>query len=112
MNDRRLALTRRAAGYNQYQFAAKLHYSRSTVSNAEIGHPDVARRFWVACDRVLGSGCYFTQAFEEIYAGEHRDRPPVQFVVLNNEDIWKSIWRLMVLVVDLDDRRPPRPHRR
>lgn len=109
---RQLALTRRAAGYNQYQFAAKLKcYSRSTVSNAETGHPDVARNFWVACDKALGSGGYFTQAFNEIYADEHQDRPPAQFVVVNNEDIWKSIWRVMVMAADIEDRRPPRPRR-
>lgn len=52
---RQLALTRKAAGYNQYQFAAKLHYSRSTVSNAEIGHPDVARRFCGGCPSAVAS---------------------------------------------------------
>jgi transcriptional regulator with XRE-family HTH domain len=47
---RRLAGARKAAGYTQQQLSAAAGYSRSTVSNAEIGHPDVARVFWERCD--------------------------------------------------------------
>jgi len=67
---RRLAVARKAAGYTQERLAAATGYSRSTVSNAEIGHPDVARVFWVRCDELLQSGRAFEQAFEQVRAAE------------------------------------------
>jgi DNA-binding XRE family transcriptional regulator len=67
---RRLAAARRAAGYTQQRLAAATGYSRSTVSNAEIGHPDVAQVFWVRCDEILNSGRTFGLAFEQVRAAE------------------------------------------
>jgi hypothetical protein len=52
------------------EFAALIPFSRSTVSNAEIGHPDVGRRFWESCDQVLRVGESFTLAFDRIKALE------------------------------------------
>jgi len=69
---RQLAAARKAAGYTQGGLAAALGYSRSTVSNAEIGHPDVARAFWAGCDRVLRNGRAFTTAFDQLKAAERR----------------------------------------
>jgi DNA-binding XRE family transcriptional regulator len=69
---RRLAAARKAAGYTQQQLAAAAGYSRSTVSNAEIGHPDVARTFWARCDEVLKSGQAYTLAFDQVRAIELR----------------------------------------
>jgi transcriptional regulator with XRE-family HTH domain len=65
-----LAAARKAAGYTQHQLALATGYSRSTVSNAEIGHPDVARLFWVRCDKVLKSGRTYELAFEKIRTAE------------------------------------------
>jgi DNA-binding XRE family transcriptional regulator len=67
---RRLAAARKAAGLTQQRLAAATGYSRSTVSNAEIGHPDVARVFWVRCDEILKSGRAFELAFEQVRAAE------------------------------------------
>lgn len=67
---RRLAGARKAAGYTQQRLATATGYSRSTVSNAEIGHPDVARVFWIRCDQILRSGRAFEQAFEQARAAE------------------------------------------
>jgi transcriptional regulator with XRE-family HTH domain len=67
---RRLAAARKAAGLTQQRLAAATGYSRSTVSNAEIGHPDVARVFWVRCDEILKSGRSFELAFEQVRAAE------------------------------------------
>jgi len=53
---RRLPGVRKAAGSTQARLGAAVGYSRSTVSNAEIGHPDVARVFWARCDQVLKTG--------------------------------------------------------
>lgn len=58
---RRLAGARKAAGYTQEQLAVAIGYSRSTVSNAEIGHPDIALAFWARCDRALKIGRSFGQ---------------------------------------------------
>lgn len=69
---RRLAGVRRAAGFTQRQLAAVAGYSRSTVSNAEIGHPDVARGFWVRCDEVLKTSKPFASAFDQVRAAEGR----------------------------------------
>jgi DNA-binding XRE family transcriptional regulator len=65
-----LAAARKAAGYTQHQLALATGYSRSTVSNAEIGHPDVARIFWTRCDKILKSGGTYELAFERIRAVE------------------------------------------
>jgi transcriptional regulator with XRE-family HTH domain len=74
---RRLAAARQAAGLTQRQLAEAVRYSRSTVSNAEIGHPDVARLFWTRCDRVLHAGQAFTPAFDQLKAAERMAaRPP------------------------------------
>jgi len=74
---RRLAAARQTAGLTQRQLAEAVRYSRSTVSNAEIGHPDVARLFWTRCDRVLPSGQAFTPAFDQLKAAERAAaRPP------------------------------------
>jgi transcriptional regulator with XRE-family HTH domain len=69
---RRLAGVRKAAGYTQEQLAAAAGYSRSAVSNAEIGHPEVARAFWVRCDAVLRTGRAFTVAFDQVKHAEQR----------------------------------------
>lgn len=63
---RELARVRRAAGLTQRQLGKAVGYSRSTVSNAELGHPDVARMFWVRCDQALDTGQLFTAAFRKI----------------------------------------------
>jgi DNA-binding XRE family transcriptional regulator len=69
---RRLADARKAAGYTQKQLATVAGYSRSTVSNAEIGHPDVAREFWARCDQALKTSRAFTLVFDQIKAAERR----------------------------------------
>jgi DNA-binding XRE family transcriptional regulator len=69
---RRLAGVRKAAGYTQEQLAAAAGYSRSAVSNAEIGHPEVARAFWARCDAVLRTGRMFTAAFDQVKHAEQR----------------------------------------
>ena len=78
---RRLAGARKAAGYTQQQLAAAAGYSRSTVSNAEIGHPDVARVFWARCEKALKSGRAFTLAFDQIRAAERREAAGLPDVV-------------------------------
>ena len=58
---------RRAAGLSQEQFAALAgEYSRTTVSHAEQGLPDVGRGFWQAADRLLGTGEFFATSYDEV----------------------------------------------
>jgi DNA-binding XRE family transcriptional regulator len=78
---RRLAAARKAAGYTQQQLAAAAGYSRSTVSNAEIGHPDVARTFWARCDDVLKTGQAYIRAFDQVRAIELRQAAGLPAVV-------------------------------
>jgi DNA-binding XRE family transcriptional regulator len=63
---------RKAAGYTQEQLAVAIGYSRSTVSNAEIGHPDIALEFWARCDRVLKTGRSFARSFDQVRSAERR----------------------------------------
>src|ERR1700719_2367148 len=82
---RQLAGARKAAGYTQEQLGAAAGYSRSTVSNAEIGHPDVARVFWARCEKVLKGGRVFTLAFDQIRAAERRQAAGLPDVVAGAE---------------------------
>jgi transcriptional regulator with XRE-family HTH domain len=76
---RRLAEARTRAGLTQQQFSALVKYSRSAVSNAEIGHPDVARGFWARCDKVLGTGRSLTLAFDRIKAAQQQAAPEPEY---------------------------------
>ena len=53
----KLATYRRAAGYNQAEFASLIDYSRSTIANVETGRQHVPGKFWTAADTALHTGC-------------------------------------------------------
>jgi DNA-binding XRE family transcriptional regulator len=65
---RMLAAYRRAAGYNQTQFAPFTGYSRSTLANVETGRQSAPRDFWERCDSKLGTGRVLVGKHEEINA--------------------------------------------
>jgi transcriptional regulator with XRE-family HTH domain len=76
---RRLAVTRKGAGYAQREFATRINYARSTLSTVESGIQRAGRSFWQACDRVLRTGQDFEAAYDRILAqqaAEHRTPPP------------------------------------
>src|SRR6202000_989444 len=50
---RRLAALRSRAGFSQWEFAPLTGYSRSTLSDAELGRHRLRREFWQRCDDAL-----------------------------------------------------------
>ncbi len=69
---RRLAAFRQAADCGQEEFAALVHYSRSSLANVEIGRQKVTQAFWGQCDALLKTGGVLAAAFGEIQALERR----------------------------------------
>jgi len=47
---RRLAALRSRSGFSQWEFAPLTGYSRSTLSDAELGRHRLRREFWERCD--------------------------------------------------------------
>jgi transcriptional regulator with XRE-family HTH domain len=52
---RKLATLRKARGDTQRAFAARIGCSRTHVSSAELGRPNISRRFFEHCDTVLAT---------------------------------------------------------
>jgi DNA-binding XRE family transcriptional regulator len=65
---RKLAELRKAKGYTQRSFAPPVGYSRTAVSSAEMGRPDVSRQFFERCDEVLTTGEQLAGEFDRIRA--------------------------------------------
>ena len=63
-----LARLRQAAGFTQRQFAPLTAYSRSTLSDAELGRSRVGRDFWERCQAVLQAGDTLTRRYDETEA--------------------------------------------
>ncbi|MEU8656141.1 helix-turn-helix domain-containing protein [Actinoplanes philippinensis] len=54
---RLLAARRQAACMTQHELAGRVHFSRSTVANSEVGRRSSASlKFWQHCDEALGTG--------------------------------------------------------
>jgi transcriptional regulator with XRE-family HTH domain len=60
-----LARLRHAAGLSQRQFAPLTSYSRSTLSDAELGRGRVSRDFWERCEIILRAGDALTRLYDE-----------------------------------------------
>jgi transcriptional regulator with XRE-family HTH domain len=65
---RRLAALRSRAGFSQWEFAPLTGYSRSTLSDAELGRHRLRREFWQRCDEALMSEGVLTAAYDRIEA--------------------------------------------
>jgi transcriptional regulator with XRE-family HTH domain len=65
---RELAARRRAAGFSQRQLAPLTGYTRSTLSDAELGRHHVRRDFWERCQRVLRVNGELTGCYDQIEA--------------------------------------------
>jgi hypothetical protein len=61
-----LACARRAAGFNQSDFAPLTAYSRSTIANVETGRQHVGRDFWEHCDIALGTGDQLAGGYDDV----------------------------------------------
>ena len=63
---RRLAALRSRSGFSQWEFAPLTGYSRSTLSDAELGRHRLRREFWRRCDEALMSEGVLTAAYDRI----------------------------------------------
>jgi DNA-binding XRE family transcriptional regulator len=64
----RLAAFRQAVGYGQEEFASRVHYSRSSLANVEIGRQRGTPAFWKLCDELLQTGGVLAADFASIEA--------------------------------------------
>ena len=63
---RRLASLRSRSGFSQWEFAPLTGYSRSTLSDAELGRHRLRREFWERCDGALMTDGVLTAAYDRI----------------------------------------------
>ncbi|MBV9794524.1 MAG: helix-turn-helix domain-containing protein [Actinobacteria bacterium] len=63
---RRLAALRSRSGFSQWEFAPLTGYSRSTLSDAELGRHRLRREFWQRCDDALQADGALTAAYDRI----------------------------------------------
>ncbi len=63
---RRLASLRSRSGFSQWEFAPLTGYSRSTLSDAELGRHRLRREFWERCDGALTTDGVLTAAYDRI----------------------------------------------
>jgi len=88
---RKLAELRRAAGHNQHQFAALVHYTRSSVANIEVGRQHPPREFWVLCDSVLATGSSLAATWDEIQVLEREQRRAASQVLVSFDGTVDSV---------------------
>src|SRR6202012_6264719 len=65
---RRLAALRSRSGFSQWEFAPLTGYSRSTLSDAELGRHRLRREFWQRCDDALRADGALIGAYDRIEA--------------------------------------------
>src|ERR1700761_6491333 len=65
---RRLAALRSRSGFSQWEFAPVTGYSRSTLSDAELGRHRLRREFWQRCDDALRADGALIAAYDRIEA--------------------------------------------
>ncbi|MCG5466689.1 helix-turn-helix domain-containing protein [Micromonospora sp. MED01] len=70
-----LARSRKAVGYTQETYAARVSYGRSTIANVETGRQRVGRDFWTRSDELLGTGGRLSQEYDRIRLASTRYMP-------------------------------------
>jgi DNA-binding XRE family transcriptional regulator len=63
---RQLAAMRNRAGLSQWDLAPLTGYSRSTLSDAELGRHRLRREFWVRCDELLKAESRLVASYDRI----------------------------------------------
>jgi DNA-binding XRE family transcriptional regulator len=63
---RELASMRNKAGLSQWDLAPLTGYSRSTLSDAELGRHRLRRQFWLRCDELLKADSKLVAAYDRI----------------------------------------------
>ena len=61
-----LAAMRNRAGLSQWELAPLTGYSRSTLSDAELGRHRLRREFWLRCDELLKADSRLVASYERI----------------------------------------------
>ena len=63
---RQLAALRSRAGFSQWELAPLTGYSRSTLSDAELGRHRLRRQFWLRCDELLSGDGRLVGSYDRI----------------------------------------------
>jgi Helix-turn-helix domain len=63
---RQLAALRNRAGLSQWEFSPLTGYSRSTLSDAELGRHRLRREFWQRCDELLKADGHLVGSYDRI----------------------------------------------
>jgi transcriptional regulator with XRE-family HTH domain len=63
---RQLAALRNRAGLSQWDLAPLTGYSRSTLSDAELGRHRLRREFWLRCDQLLKADSRLLASYDRI----------------------------------------------
>ena len=63
---RQLAALRNRAGLSQWELAPLTGYSRSTLSDAELGRHRFRRKFWLRCDELLKADSRLVASYDRI----------------------------------------------
>jgi DNA-binding XRE family transcriptional regulator len=67
---RQLAVLRNRAGLSQWDLAPLTGYSRSTLSDAELGRHRLRRVFWVRCDELLKAENRLVAGYDQIESAD------------------------------------------
>lgn len=90
-----LAALRRAAGYNQKDFAPLTGYRRGTLANVETGRQNAPRVFWERCAQALGADVLLT-GYDQIQAmvSAHRQETARLVQVASDAMVraWQDFW--------------------
>jgi DNA-binding XRE family transcriptional regulator len=63
---RQLAAMRNRAGLSQWDLAPLTGYSRSTLSDAELGRHRLRREFWLRCDELLKADSRLVASYDRV----------------------------------------------
>ena len=66
---RQLAAMRNRAGLSQWELAPLTGYSRSTLSDAELGRHRLRREFWLRCDELLKADSHLVASYDRAPGG-------------------------------------------
>lgn len=63
---RQLAAMRNRAGLSQWELAPLTGYSRSSLSDAELGRHRLRREFWLRCDELLKADSHLVASYDRV----------------------------------------------
>jgi|HubBroStandDraft_3_1064219.scaffolds.fasta_scaffold331526_1 transcriptional regulator with XRE-family HTH domain len=107
---RRLAALRSRSGFSQWEFAPLTGYSRSTLSDAELGRHRLRREFWQRCDDALRADGALTAAYDriEVQATAARRSARVQAQAVREEQASARLHALLPAGEPVTDPDSPR----